>query len=109
MAEYIEREAALNASKIVYIEYISIDGNEYEDGYADEIPVVFKSDIVAIPAADVVPVRHGRWREIENGESGRLCECSACKEWLLFYYGFVANYCPNCGAKMMETENEQIN
>lgn len=22
------------------------------------------------------------------------------KEWLLFYYGFVANYCPNCGAKM---------
>lgn len=52
------------------------------------------------PAADVSPVRYGRWNEVEHGKSGVLCECSACKEWMLFYYGFNANYCPNCGAKM---------
>lgn len=54
--EYIEREAALNASKIVYIEYIEVDGEGYEDGNADNIPVVFKKDIEALPAADVVEV-----------------------------------------------------
>lgn len=54
--EYIEREAALNASKIVYIEYIEVDNEGYEDGNADVIPVVFKKDIEAIPAADVVEV-----------------------------------------------------
>lgn len=53
-----------------------------------------------IPVADVVEVRHGRWIEVEHGGSGVLCECSACKEWMLFYYGFDANYCPSCGAKM---------
>lgn len=56
MSDYISREAVLNASKIVYIEYIEIDGDGYEDGNADEIPVVFKRDIEAIPAADVRPV-----------------------------------------------------
>lgn len=55
--------------------------------------------IDAIPAADVVEVRHGRWNEVEHGENGVLCECTACKEWMLFYYGFDANYCPACGAK----------
>ena len=54
--EYIAREAALNASKIVYIEYIEVDGEGYEEGNADDIPVVFKKDIEAIPAADVRPV-----------------------------------------------------
>lgn len=52
------------------------------------------------PAADVMEVRHGQWNEVEHGENGVLCECSACKEWMLFYYGFNANYCPNCGARM---------
>lgn len=70
MADYIERDAALNASKIVYIEYIEIDGNGYEDGNADEIPVVFKRDIEAIPAADVVPV----------------VRCKDCKWWKLSDY-----------------------
>ena len=56
--------------------------------------------VKSIPAADVVETRHGRWNEVEHGENGVLCECSTCKEWMLFYYGFDANYCPNCGAKM---------
>lgn len=111
MTEYIEREAALNASKIVYIEYIEIDGDGYEDGNADEIPVVFRRDIEAIPAADVVtrdcynrllaendelrkerPVRHGRWLSMdgdnitvsldEYGCPTDSCRCSECGDWL---------------------------
>lgn len=67
---------------------------------ADAISARGAKIIREFPAADVVTVRHGRWREVEDEESRHLCECSICKEWLLFYYDFVANYCPNCGAKM---------
>lgn len=52
--EYIRKAAALNASKITYIECLYEDEAGYLEGEADEIPVVFKRDIEAIPAADVV-------------------------------------------------------
>jgi len=52
----VKRSDVLDASKIVYIEYIEVDGEGYEEGNADDIPVVFKQDIEAIPAADVVEV-----------------------------------------------------
>lgn len=62
-----------------------------------------------IPAADVSPVRHGRWVKI--GTTG-LCgdpvwNCSSC--------GYPAgvsvagrDYCPNCGAKMDGGINHEI-
>lgn len=56
MIEYIKKEDALNASKIIYIEYLEEDNNNYIDADADFIPVVFKKDIEMIPAADVVEV-----------------------------------------------------
>lgn len=49
---------------------------------------IFRKDL----AADVAPVRHGRW--INHGWS---TVCSECGE----DYAFAKrNYCPNCGAKM---------
>ena len=58
-----------------------------------------------IPAADVAPVRRGRWKKTvgENGVTS-ACRCSIC--------GFEDNrfsifsYCPNCGAKMMEDADD---
>ena len=53
----------------------------------------------SIPAADVQPVRHGRWIKTigENGVTS-ACRCNLCgfedNRYSLF------NYCPNCGAKM---------
>ena len=60
----------------------------------------FKHIIQFFPAADVVPVRHGRWIEKQKKDTfaGYLYsyECSEC--------GSVKQrkepYCPNCGAKM---------
>lgn len=66
-------------------------------------------------AADVVPVRHGRW--ISDGAGKRFgtvvrldkdgcavdtCHCSECGEWLTASdeYPVIGYYCPNCGAKM---------
>lgn len=50
------------------------------------------------PAADVAPVRHGKWVKIGADKRGRggIWQCSLCKRCELF----VTDYCPNCGAKM---------
>ena len=49
-------------------------------------------DIENAPAADVAPVRHGRWKRYGKN----LGECSECGEIV----SVRNNYCPNCGAKM---------
>ena len=61
--------------------------------------------IVTAPAADVVPVVHGRWICI-NKRYGEY-ECSVCHGVdanCSDYYGIHAvteqEFCPNCGAKM---------
>ena len=101
MNEYIEREAAINASKIVYIEYIEIDGEGYEDGNADDIPVVFKRDIEAIPAADVIPVvRCKDCKHSAIDDMGLLyCKC-------VTYYNHVPNdwFCADGERKDSEGE-----
>ena len=54
-----------------------------------------------MPAADVAPVRHGRW--IEECEES-LYSCSACgTEWITIEGTPKENgmdFCPHCGAKM---------
>lgn len=97
MAEYIDR--------VEYCKNYCRCSNEYCDRQS--------CPIWKAPAADVEPVRHGRW--IWHEESFDY-ECSDChcrfdynKTYELFDHGFqFANYCPNCGAKMdLEGENEQ--
>lgn len=112
MAKYIDKEAALEASKIVYIEFIELDGEGYEEADADYFPVVFRKDIEAIPAADVRPVVHGKWvhgDEVSRDYIGDALvginynwwACSCCN-WKVEYYQPLYNYCPNCGADMRE-------
>lgn len=86
MAEYIERDAAL--------EIVKRTSGDYATAFAE---------IRKIPAADVVPVVHGRW--IESKEHFYLK--NGCKEWINFYCSECdapnnspTDYCPNCGAKM---------
>lgn len=79
MDEYIERK--------VVIDLIT---RRYEN------PEICTQEINSIPAADVVPVVHGRWIPFHSKISGDIQYCSACE------IGFVAksDYCPHCGAKM---------
>lgn len=93
MAEYIEREAA-------YREICSDDTmSGYEKAYCSEL-------IRNIPAADVAPVRHGRW-----DVDGVYVVCSVCNRFTLSPIvkqlpTFI--YCPNCGARMdLEEEHDQ--
>ncbi|MGN0617443.1 MAG: hypothetical protein ACI4J7_00310, partial [Ruminiclostridium sp.] len=68
------------------------------------------------PDADVVEVRHGKWREIITHNGGTPdydCVCSVCKKSGMPTYNFCPNcdsqmevnfveynYCPDCGARM---------
>ena len=60
------------------------------------------------PAADVTPVRHGRW--VSEYDCGYITpHCSECGETALTKeetsYDYVySSYCPHCGAKMDKTE-----
>lgn len=54
-----------------------------------------KFKIEKFPAANVVEVRHGRWK---NGGNGLYDTCTACEEEI--YLAIPMNYCPLCGARM---------
>ena len=90
MAEYIEREAAI-----------------------ESLPVAWDSAINALrnaPSADVAPVVHGVWIDFYGDH--KTAECSECQQ--LFEVAFDGpskpeffaafkdsyRYCPNCGARM---------
>lgn len=90
MAEYIEREAAL-----------------IEIGDADDTCEAERR-VWAIPAADVAPVRHGRW--IVDDFTG-LAKCSECdndaplettggEQW-------CSPFCPLCGTNMKDGDGEE--
>ena len=74
--------------------YISTDALTEELKRRDFLPVIVKQAIEAVPAADVAPVRRGRWIE-EDGI--QICsECGEEHEW----EDYRAPYCDTCGAKM---------
>ena len=52
--------------------------------------------IYEMPAADVAPVRHGRWIKRKTWNFHVCSECS----FETSPYMSCMNYCPNCGAKM---------
>lgn len=86
MAEYIDREYAVDAVVDVYYDTPDINLSCEK----------FEAAIIKIQAADVAPVVHGRWRC--HGDCG-VTECSVCGWSIEEYVGDYA-YCPNCGATM---------
>lgn len=66
-----------------------------------------KEDVLScidrVPAADVEPVRHGKW--IKTTEPDTRYTCSRCDNHYLCDFDLDLKYCPNCGTKM-DLENE---
>ena len=84
MAEYIERDAAMDAIQKAFSD---------QECDCEVMPDVFGA-LQEIPAADVAPVVHGRWENFRGKP-----RCSQCKAvWPEDY--FEHNCCPRCGAKM---------
>ena len=96
MAEYINREVALRICDKEYQERLRM-----RDYCGDTVAWNIGGEIKSIPAADVAPVRHGRWVTPVPGDGENYC--SACKAEQPWFYGYGyldSDYCPNCGAKM---------
>ena len=112
MAEYIDR-GALKAY---------LYGGKFQEGCTgcDEpgegcIECIV-DEIDSFPAADVAPVRRGKWLNFYNDY--RTAECSVCAELYEVTFDKESNsalfdcfkrfykYCPNCGADMREVPND---
>ena len=90
MAEYIEREESIEA-----IMSETPDAH-YPQWYADKIK--------DIPAADVAPVRHGRWKcnkpcPVCGGDRFDGLDADIWADW-------EPPYCPNCGCLMDGGDDE---
>lgn len=102
MAEYIEREALRNS--VESIDWYSVYKGKLTAGAPNTENALYKaSSIYAVidnaPAADVAPVRHGRW----EWDTEDIYRCSNCaeKSHVKEVMGHPEwDYCPNCGAKM---------
>ena len=97
MAEYIEREALMRRIKEIHCaECDSYHGVRCRACWVDDTLDYIDSE----PAADVAPVRHGRWLEVREkrlfGEHYFLCSNCKSRNGLMIPF----NYCPNCGSKM---------
>lgn len=100
MAEYIEREAALNWM------YELIEARQaWTSDARGEIQGLNAAvcAIEDIPAADVEPVVHGKWENNHCSVCGMIPmgeeiwdSCEFCPPRFVFFM----NYCPNCGARM---------
>lgn len=91
MAEYISREETAKAFCEKCIGYY---GGHCIHRVECDIDV-----ITTAPAADVQPVKHGRW---ENTNTPNQLRCSNCEiiHFIAQYPHGEINYCPNCGARM---------
>jgi hypothetical protein len=99
MREYYDKELLLGT--IADNCYAADDAEEYE--FWDRAWKFIRS----FPAADVAPVKRGKWVDM-----GDFISCSSCNATILkefeSYYGKATrldartNYCPNCGARMEE-------
>ena len=88
MVEYIDREAANLA--------LAEQGFDWDKA---------KQALASVPAADVVPVVHGKWIRPHWKNSDYCCNCSECdgeamhREYQWNKKG-IYPICPNCGAVM---------
>ena len=106
MKEYIERAVAVKK-----FENYRRDCEEENDERAAQIFEDCISELMAIPAADVAEVRHGRWILEREPDGTPYCfHCSVCDNDF-HHIGIMTatDYCPNCGARMDKeaTNNER--
>lgn len=60
------------------------------------------NDIMRFPIADVEEVKHGKWQLI--GKNVSKCTVCGCARNIRTQFGW--NFCPVCGAKMGDKEND---
>lgn len=106
MKEYIERAVAVKK-----FENYRRDCEEENDERAAQIFEDCISELMAIPAADVAEVRHGKWVEYPRAH---YFKCSECKYTVPYRKAIFVNgnreydYCPSCGARMDKEDEHEV-
>ena len=94
MAKYVSKD--IICAKMMYCNFRS--------------PNMTVSDFIndELPAADVQPIRRGRWEEIEDYDGDVHYRCTNCKTEFYLEVGTPEYneywYCPHCGADMREAK-----
>lgn len=108
MSRYIKDE---DLSKLMYHEAFEVDSDmqKWDSGCWIRYKV-FENCLEQTPTADVKPVVRGEWIDEEYDIGECYATCSVCGEisqgktednGFGYNYSF-SNYCPNCGARMVE-------
>lgn len=102
MAEYIEREALIEAFENADTDVCEDYGDTCDWGYGIKL---VKEIVRSVPAAAVAPVVHGRWDDsgrytFPSGAAAVRCTNCGCALTESEYHLNNWNYCPVCGAKM---------
>lgn len=103
MTEYIDKSAAVRILEAKSDMAVCTDAQPYFMAAAKMIGL--------LPSADVAPVIHARWHYTDAYPHGVYCSNCNRKflhnmEWIGIY-DIPTKYCPNCGAKMDESEDEE--
>lgn len=93
MTEYIDRQELYGIEKLLDTDVVR------KSKTASWLMDQFLHDIKESPAADVVPVVHGKWI-LKHIGAGHYWECSVCHKNPCIYVTNDTKFCPNCGAKM---------
>ena len=119
MSEYLERETAINIADHAILEHPYDKDpqrpetySDYNQGWSDVCDYI-RVSLTHVPAADVAPVRHGKWKDIfeysiycsDLKSTIELTEqkCNICRVVTTFKGAKLYlpdGYCPNCGARM---------
>ena len=103
MAEYIERERAIQKVKnVIATEWFR--GNYEAIGPLQRVVDV---QLGRMTAADVAPVVHGKWLKPEYEYHVGICSLCGCVPLKPAFRSTPYNYCPNCGAKMDEVSSDE--
>lgn len=108
MDEYIERGAVIK--EIANVKMSDVVPNWYEPAIKEALckqGQAIKKIIKDQPTADVVEVRHGKWKYNWGQAYGEpLFFCSLCVDG--GSNNGHDNYCPNCGADMRGNKNGKV-
>ena len=105
MTKYINEETL---RKLMYEEAFEKDSDmqKWDSGCWIRYKL-FENCLEAVPAEDVMEIKHGRWHDVYmSSASSFVGTCSVCGTSNDIPPVPLAKYCPNCGAKMDEGEDE---
>ena len=103
MDDLISRQAAIDKinerqRKLIYCFGLENDMVKIMD--------IARSIIIAMPSADVQPVRHGRWEKDPRSKRTRCSECYSVVPRDDYRRECLSDYCSVCGARMDGEQND---